>query len=58
MSLNLADEYLTPEQREHMKAAGYVVARVDHSLADRVGFHSGVEHEIVVKVLDTLRDVT
>lgn len=58
MTLNLAHEYLSTDQRDHLKNAGYVIVRIDHTLADRIGYHSGVDHETVVKVLDTLRDVT
>jgi hypothetical protein len=58
MTLNLVHEYLSPDQREHLKHAGYVCVRVDHSLADRVGFASGVDYETVTRVLDALRDIT
>ena len=55
---DLTEEYLTPNQRAHLKASGYVVVRVDDVLADRVAFASGVDIATVGKVLDTVRDVT
>ena len=58
MSLDLAEEYLTPVQREHMKASGYVVVRLDSMLADQVAFASGVDIATVGQVLDTVRAVT
>ena len=58
MSLDLSQEYLTPDQRAHMKDAGYVIVRIDHTLADRVAWESGVDYATVAAVLDTVRDVT
>lgn len=45
----------TASQIAHLREAGYVIVRVDDSLADQVAFHSGVDHGVVQQVLDTLR---
>lgn len=55
--LDLLAEYLTDDQRARLKSAGYVLVRVDHSLADKVTYHARVDHETVVQVLDTLRAI-
>ena len=57
MSLTLPDEYLTPEQQAHLRASGYVIARMDESFADRVAWQSGVDYATVATVMDTMRDI-